>query len=141
MTVSTSELPLDAAINPNVDYEVLRAQLVNCVNIAATIFTQLNAGLSATCVFTRFMGLGLLFNLQSTQFDTRRYILKLTNPDGTRANFVRLDNEGAEVALDEVDTAYMNALAHCMEETVHAAWKQMVPKEHVITHMSTTILH
>lgn len=139
--VSLSTPSLAASATPNVDFEVLRAQLVNCTLLAAGLLSQHNPGVTAHCVFTRFIGLGLVFLLRSPQFDERRYLLRLTNPDGTLANLVRMDGEGAEVKFDEIDTAYLNALCQCLEHTVHAAWKQMVPVEPKITHPGNHSLH
>jgi hypothetical protein len=139
--VSLSTPAPAAAASPNVDFEVLRAQLVNCTLLAAGLLGQHNPGVTAHCVFTRFMGLGVLFLLRSPQFEERRYLLRLTNPDGTQANLVRIDGEGAEVQFDEIDSAYLNALGQCLEATVQAAWKQMVPVEPKITHTGTNSLH
>jgi hypothetical protein len=142
--MSTVTVPASAPaspLTPNVDFEVLRAQLVNCVLAAAGLLGQHNPGISAHCIFNRFLGLGLLFTLNSAQFESRRYLLRLVNPDGTQANLVRLSAEGGEIPLDEVDTAYLNALGHCMESTVHAAWKQMVPVEPKATHSTNYSLH
>ena len=136
---SASNAPFMAS-TPNVDFDVLRAQLVNCLHLACDLLGQHNPGLAAHCLLSRFMGLGVLFSLQSPQFEARRYILKLTTPDGTKAHFTRLDAQGDAVGMDEVDDAYMNAIGHCLEDTVHAAWKQMVPAEPSITHLPPTTL-
>lgn len=130
-----------ATLTPNVDFEVLRAQLVNCTLLAAGLLGKHNPGLTAHCIFNRFIGLGLVFTLNAAQFESRRYLLRLLNPDGTHANLVRMNPEGGEIPLDDVDTAYLNALGHCMESTVHAAWKQMVPLEPKATHPINYSLH
>jgi len=140
-TVSLSSPEPAAPVNPNVDFEVLRAQLINCTIVAADLLCHHNPGVTARCIFTRFIGLGIVFLLRSAQFDERRYVLRLTNPDGTQANLMRMDDEGSEIAFDDVDRSYLNALGQSLEATVHAAWKQMVPAEPKITHSGTHSLH
>ena len=133
--VPTSAKP-SAALTPSVDFEVLRAQVVNCLLHAAMLLCEQNPGVVAHPVFGRFSNLSVLMTLQSAQFETRIYIFRLLNPDGSQANLMRVDDAGHEVAFDEVDHAYASAIGHSLGPTVQAAWRRMVPEEPSATHRS-----
>lgn len=134
---STSAQPTP---RPQVDFNILRAQIINALLHANGLLQQNNAQLQSHLVFSKLVDLTALFSLQSNLFEPRLYLFQLTNPDGTQANLARMDATGTPIELDEVDRAYIAAISSSLGPTVHTAYRKMVPVEPLITHPAPSSL-
>lgn len=116
------------------DYEIVRAQMVNCVQLAVNLLSQSNPGLGLTVIWGRLGDQGVVFTLNNSQGESRIYLFRLINPDGTNANLARLNEKSEQVPLDNFDGALIESIAKSLAPTVAASYHQMVKEPVKPTH-------
>lgn len=121
--------PSSAPVSPAVDFDVVRAEMVNCVLLAVEAIETNNPQVRIRVQLSRFRGLGVGFFLRIDPYGTRFFGFQVVDPNGTRVNVMRLDEAGEFVAFDEFDTAFVQAIGQCLPQTVCKAWTAMVPIE------------
>jgi len=124
------------------DYEILRAQTVNCVLLANELLQEHNQQLNTQVSFLRIAQMHVVFLMQHN-FDEegqRIYVLKLLSAEGSQAQLQRRDAEGELVALDALDSAFSNAIGQRLAATVGQAYEQVVGPPIKPTHPNAPVL-
>ncbi len=138
-SASDSNTPVD--ITHLLDYEQLRAQMLNCLLMANGLFQKHNEGLTSSLVFGRITDLGVLFTLFSNASEPRLYLFRLLNPDGTQAHLARLNERSESLDLEPFDQGFIGAISSSLGSTVAAAYHQMVREPVAPTHPGVNIVH
>ena len=124
--MSEKELPVD--ITPLLDYEIIRAQTVNCLIQAHDLLGQHNPQLQSSLSFLRVVEMHVAFMLRHN-FDEegeRIYILKLLSPEGAQAQLERYNAEGERQKLDALDSGLVSAIAQTLKPTLGEAYQHVV---------------
>lgn len=122
LTVTDSLAAPAAALN----YDVLRAQMVNCLLSAVDLLSRHNPGLNPYLRFEKIEALTVGLALYSQMGpDPHRYVLELNDPAGAHALLKRIGLSGEPAQMDAVDQAFSQCIGAHMRETVNLAYSQM----------------
>lgn len=132
--MSEKTLPVD--ITPLLDYEIIRAQTVNCVMQAHELLGKHNPQLESSLSFLRIVEMHAVFLLRHN-FDEdgeRVYVLKLLSPEGAQAQLERYNAEGQRQQQDALDASFVAAIARSLRPTLGEAFKHAVGTPVTPTH-------
>lgn len=124
--MSEKTLPVD--ITPLLDYEIIRAQTVNCIMQAHDLLGQHNPQLESNLSFLRIVEMHVVFLMQHN-FDEegqRIYVLKLLSPEGAQVQLERLNTEGVRQTMDALDSGFVSAIAQTLRPTLGEAYEHVV---------------
>ena len=135
---SSDSRPVPAA--HALDWEILRAQMVNALNQALHFLLGANPGLQANIVLGKVADMHIAFQVKTNQGEPRTYGFVLKNPDGSQAHLSRHAPNGELMPLDEFDQAFAQAVSASLGATVALAYEYMLPRVARPTHSSPPLL-
>ena len=124
----------------DLDYPILHAQIVNCLQIAFASIRATFGESPGMLTFTKIEGMGATFSLDDKDGPYRIYQFKLLRPDGTQAHLGRYSTEGEGEAFEEPDKLFAEAISQTLRGTVSAAFKYLVKDPVRPTHQPSPIL-
>lgn len=124
------------------DLEVARASLVNCIIMANVQVQQDHPDADTAVALYRVEDLSVLFGVHNSMGPTRIYRFKLVNPDGSSCELVRFTNDEvpAPMEFDEFDQVVVQALSNSLTKTVCETYEVMVKPPRPTTHAGVTTL-
>lgn len=109
------------------DHEVLRAQVANCLFQAVARLNGSNEGLDAELCLGRMQPAGAYFTIISEMGGERSYLLEVLDPSVGQMRLIRWDQSGSSLELDDgFDRALIAALSASVADTVVVAFEHMV---------------
>lgn len=111
-----------------IDYEIVRAQMANCVLEATELLCDHNEELALRVQFIRMADMLVLLLLQHNvdEEGERFYEFTLMSPEGDHARLARINLAGEQVPHDALDNSLAAALGKSLPSTVGMAFEHAV---------------
>lgn len=123
------------AVEVELDFQMVRAQMVNCVYAACLTLEENVEGLAVEGTLYRVADMSVLFGLSSNLEAPRMYQLVLRNPDGSEVSLGRYDETGETMVQDEFDEQVAQALSVNLMPTLGVTYQHMVKPPRPATHV------
>lgn len=124
-------MPVD--VTELLDYDVLRAQLVNCLNLAAFNFGHEVSGAPAFLNYIQIEDSSAAFLLLS-ESEPRKFFFRVARPDGSSVFLTRLSDDNSDLELEEADLRFIECIRKSLALTIVPAFNFMVKPPVTPTH-------